>query len=352
MYQTMTSGDSKDRQRKRKKASMQDVADLAGVSRTTVSFVINRVEKGNIPAETQRRVWEAVKALQYRPNALARGLRAQKSNTIGFITDQVATTPYAGRVLQGAQDFAWQHEILLLTVNTDGNQHIKEAAVSTLLERQVDGIIYATMYHREVHPPSAISQVPVVLLDCFLADASLTSIVPDDYQGGLDAVEFLINKGHSQIGFVCDSNDVPAKRARMRGYRDALAHHNIPFNPDNVQYGISDPVGGEKAALALLDRQERPSAIFCYNDRMAMGAYDVARRLGLSIPDDLAIIGFDNHDVIAPYLNPSLTTMQLPHYEMGQLAVEELLSLMTQSESSHDPKQYKIPCPMVIRESV
>ncbi len=339
--------------KKPKKASMQDVANLAGVSRTTVSFVINKVTKGNIPEETQQRVWKAVEELNYRPNAIARGLRAQKTNTIGFITDEVATTPFAGQILQGAQDLAWQHEILLLTVNTGGNQEIKETAVSALLERQVDGIIYATMYHRQANPPQMIRSVPCVLLDCFVEDASIPSVVPDDYTGGFEATEYLINKGHTKIGFACDINDVPAKFQRMQGYKDALQKHHIPFRSNYVDYGISFPDGGIKAATTILNQADRPTALFCYNDRMAMGAYKVAQELNLSIPTDLAIIGYDNQEIIAPYLDPPLTTMQLPHYEMGKWAVQKIFQLVNQSDNQPLVNiQHKLPCPIVIRNSI
>ena len=138
---------------KKKRPSMKDVAQQAGVSRTTVSFVINKVPNANIPQETQDRVWTAVKELGYRPNALARGLRAQHTNTIGFISDVVATTPHANNMIQGAQDLAWEHENIYLLVNIGSSQEMKMTAVNVMLERQVDGIIYATMYHREVHPP-------------------------------------------------------------------------------------------------------------------------------------------------------------------------------------------------------
>ena len=164
----------------KKRPSMQDVATLAGVSRTTASFVINNVDGSGIPEETRRRVWDAVKQLGYRPNAIARGLRSAKTSTIGFISDEVATSPFAGEIIHGAQDRAWEDEMLLLLVNTGGNQAMKRVAVETLLQRQVEGIVYATMYHREVHPPEGVRQVPTVLLDCYVADASLPSVVPDE----------------------------------------------------------------------------------------------------------------------------------------------------------------------------
>ena len=187
---------------KNKRPSMQDVADMARVSRTTVSFILNRKpEADNIPQETQERVWAAVDALGYRPNAIARGLRSQRSGTIGFISDEVVTTPFAGRMIQGAQEFAWEHHYLLLLVNTGGNQAVKQAAVNTLLDRQVDGIIYATMYHRAVHPPKNLREVPAVLLDCFVEDRSLPSVVPDEVRGGFEATWHLLEQGHRRIGF-------------------------------------------------------------------------------------------------------------------------------------------------------
>ncbi len=163
------------RQPKRAKSnnpSMHDVARLAGVSQTTVSFVVNSVASANIPEETQARVWAAIKELGYRPNAMARSLRSQRSHTIGFLSDEIATTPDAGKIIQGAQDAAWAGDKMLLVINTGSHADIENAAVEMLLERQVEGIVYATMYHRPVTPPPALSQVPVVLLNCYVEDRS------------------------------------------------------------------------------------------------------------------------------------------------------------------------------------
>src|SRR5690242_4506625 len=167
-----------------KKPSMYDVARLAGVSQTAVSFVVNDVPDANIPQETKDRIWAAIKELGWRPNALARGLTLQRSHTVGFISDQIATTPHAGKTIQGAQDAAWASNKLLLIINTGRNSAIEHDAIELMLERQVDAIIYATMYHRPVTLPPNISQVPVVLLDCYAADRTLPSVVPDEVQGG------------------------------------------------------------------------------------------------------------------------------------------------------------------------
>lgn len=333
---------------------MKDVAQQAGVSRTTVSFVINKVPNANIPQETHDRVWAAVNELDYRPNTLARGLRAQRTHTIGFISDEVATTPYAGNMIQGAQDQAWANDNIILLVNTGNNQEMKAAAVNVMLDRQVDGIIYATMYHRQVHPPQEIHKVPAVLLDCFVTDSSLPSVVPDEIAGGQQATEYLLQKGHCRIGFISDAADVPARHGRLQGYKNALAARGFTFDPSLLIEGKSDPSGGYDAAMTIMKLPSPPTALFCYNDRMAMGVYDALRKLNLSIPDDVAVIGFDNQELIAAHLYPSLTTMQLPHYEMGKWAVSTLLQLINNSEGEQTtpPTQAILACPLVVRESV
>lgn len=336
---------------KLKRPSMKDVAELVGVSRTTVSFVLNRRPDSNIPQITQDKVWAAAEELGYRPNALARGLRNQHTQTIGFISDEVGTTPYAGQILQGAQDFAWQNDYLLFSVNTGRNDKLKEAAVDALLERLVDGIIYAAMYHREVTPPPAIREVPTVLLDCTVRDHSLPSVVPDEVTGGRDAVLHLLEKGHQRIGFVCEERNTAAKIGRLQGYKEALAQYNIPFDPTLIYAGASSKQsGGYDCTMSLMTLDNRPTAIFYFNDRMAMGGYDALRKLNLSIPDDVAVVGFDDQQIIAADLYPALTTMRLPHYEMGQWAVEHLLNLF-KSSGTDEPIQRQLPCPLIVRQS-
>lgn len=330
---------------------MKDVAELAGVSRTTVSFVLNKVPNSNIPQDTKEKVWAASNKLGYRPNALARGLRAQRTHTIGFISDVVATTPHATTMIQGAQDLAWEHGKLLLLINIGDSEDMKIAAVNMMLERRVEGIIYAAMYHREVHPPEIIKEVPTVLLDCYVQDRSLMSVVPDDELGAFTAVSTLIDSGHTRIGFVQNQDPVDAANLRFAGYQRALATYGIPYDP-NLVSAHSD-LHGYDGAMALLNRPDRPTALFCFNDRMAMGAYDAIRNLNLKIPDNVAVIGFDNQELIAPGLYPALTTMELPHYRMGCWAVEQLLRLIENPDATIEiSEKYKMECPLISRSSV
>lgn len=334
---------------KRKQPSMYDVARVAGVSQTTVSFVVNNVPDVNIPQETRERVLAAVRELGWRPNAMARALRMQSSHTIGLISDEIATSSHAGKIIQGAQDAAWTNAKMVLVINTGDNIDIERAATEMMLERQVEGLIFATMYHREVVVPSLFKQVPTVLLDCYTADRSLPSVVPDERQGGYTATRLLIERGHRRIGLLNEVGPLPAKFGRLAGYKQALADYGLPFDPGLVREGVVTAPEGYRCAHELLSLPARPTALFCYNDSMAMGAYDAARELGLGIPADLAIVGFDNLELIAAQLRPPLTTIELPHYQMGQWAVQFLFE--HGGASTLDPIQQMISCPLILRES-
>jgi LacI family transcriptional regulator len=342
------------RSQKTKRPSMSDVARLAGVSRTTVSFVLNNAPHANIPPETQERVRNAAAQIGYRPNAIARGLRSSQSQTIGFISDEIVTSPHAGQMIQGAQDAAWKEQKLLLLVNIDGNREMEHMAVDLMLERQVEGIIYATMYHHLVTIPEQIREVPTVLLDCFCQDRSLPSVVPDEVTGGQTATEALLKQDHRRIGFMNNEDPIPAAAGRFEGYKNALEAYNVPFDEALICTVSSDTQGGRQGCKQLMQLAEPPSAIFCFSDFMAMGAYQALRELHLSVPDDVAVVGFDNHELIAPTLVPPLTTMALPHYEMGQWAVEHLLKLIDFPESSEEesPIQHKFECTLIERESI
>lgn len=330
-------------------STMKDVAKRAGVSQATVSYVINNTVGENIPAETRERVLAAVRELGYRPNNAARNMRTQRSNLVGFVTDTIATTPFAGAVIKGAQDVCREHGKLLLLVDTEGDLEVENAAIETMLEHRVEGIIYATMYHREVAVPANLRETQAVLLDCFSADRSIASVVPDEVGGGRLATELLLSKGHRRIGFLNNSDPIPATRGRLAGYRQALAAHGVDFDPALVGENLSDSRGGYAAALQVMAQAQPPTALFCFNDRMAMGAYDALRKLNLAIPKDVAVIGFDNQEVISDALYPGLSTMQLPHYAMGQWALRYLLEA---GPAGAPPTQHVLECPFVARGSL
>ncbi len=337
-------------QPRKRPATMSDIAREAGVSRTTVSFVLNNhAFSANISTETRDRILEAAKKLAYRPNMAAKVLHTNQTHAIGFITDEIATTPFAVNIIKGAQDTALTYGKLLLIVNTGSNPLVKETAIEMLLERQVEGIVYAAMYHQEVVLPHNIHAGPAVLLDCFSADRSLPSIVPDEIQGGRSATEVLLKKGHRRIGFINDADPIPAAFGRLEGYKQALQAYNIPFDAQLVCSHTYEARGGYRGAMELMQVHQPPTAIFCFSDFIAMGVYDALHTLGLSIPSDVAVMGFDNHELIAAQLFPALSTMQLPHYDMGKWALTYLLQHTGEALA---PVQQTIACPYIERQSI
>jgi LacI family transcriptional regulator len=320
-----------------------------------VSRVLN--EHPSVNAETRARVLEVIEQLNYRPNFSARHMRTNSSNLVGFglITDEVITSPYAVDMIRGAQETLWQQGKVMLVVNAGYGTKMTEASLSALLERRVEGIIYATMFHRAVELPPQMSQVPVVLANCFAADRAYSSVVPDERAGGYAATSVLLRKGHRRIGFINlgappgSQPPLPAAVGRLEGYKQALVEYDVPYDDSLVVYTLQIEGPSHPLAQQLMQLPDPPTAIFCGNDRTAMSCYGALTALGLRIPDDVAVVGFDNQVDIAAGLYPPLTTAQLPHYEMGVWAVQHLMSV---NDASSPPIQHLIDCPLVERESV
>lgn len=331
-----------------KPPSMYDVARRAGVSQTTVSFVVNDVANANLPAETRERVWAAIKELGWRPNAMARGLSLRQSQTIGFISDEIATTSHAGKIIQGAQDAAWAHDKLLLVIDVNQDRRREQRAIEMMLERQVEGLIYATMYHHAVRLDPIETDIPIMLLDCFDNEGLYPAIIPDEVQGGRIATEALITRGHRRIGFINNSDPIPAAVGRLEGYRAALAAAGLPFDEHLVCAGPSSGTTGFHCTQELFLLPEPPTALFCFSDVIAMGAYDALKQRGLRIPDDVAVVGFDNLEVVAAHVYPPLSTVELPHYEMGRRAINGLLAA---EPGPRTVTRHLVPCRFIERSS-
>jgi len=328
---------------------MRDVARVAGVSQTTVSFVINDVPEVHIPQATRERVWAAVTRLGYRPNAIARGLRRDATDTIGFVSNDVAATPFAGRMIQGAQDAAWERGKLLLLVTTGGDPAVEARALAMLVDRRVDGIMYASMDQSVVEPGRQLRELPAVLLDAETVDGSLPSVVPDEESGAFAATSVMLDAGRSRIAFLNCADPTPAAARRLAGFRRALEERGLPFDGAFVRSCPAVNGSGYRAAWALLGEDEAPTGLLCFNSQIAIGAYQALADRKLDVPEDAAVVGFDDHELIAPCLRPGLSTVALPHYEMGRWAVEHLLEVIAGSTPG---VQHRMPCRYVARESV
>ncbi|HZJ48082.1 MAG TPA: LacI family DNA-binding transcriptional regulator [Acidimicrobiia bacterium] len=327
--------------------TMRDVAKAASVSVATVSHVVNDKPGARIGADTRRRVQEAVADLGYRPNALAKTLSQGTSRFIGLVADAIATTPFAGQIIHGAQDEAWKHGYVLLVANTDGNAEAENEAIAMMLEHQVHGILYSTWYHREIAVPEALHLTDAVLVNCFANGSGLPAVVPDEEQGGRSATEALLTVGHRRIAFINTTTPSPAQSGRRSGYRAALAAAGIEFDESLVFPAAPEQEGGYEATLSVLD--SKATAVFCHNDRVAMGLYDGLREHGIRIPDDIAVMGFDNQEIIAAHLRPPLSTVALPHYELGAAGVRVLLGIDSTSDAN---LQQRINCPPIQRQSI
>lgn len=334
--------------------TLKDVAQVAGVSSATASLVLNGRADGRVSSELASRVEAAAEQLNYRPNLVARSLRTQVSKTLGLISNDVATSPFAGAMLAGAKEVAWEQGWLLFLVNTNDDKEMEVAATNSLIQRNVDGLIYAAMYHQEIEAPAYFKGQKFVLLDCIDSKREYDSVVPQEYEGAVGAMEHLIQQGHSKIAHLTTIEKTIAGAERLRAYKDVLIKNNIEVHPEYiVQANGSNSIDGYHAMKSLLEQKNPPTAIFCYTDRIAMGAYEAIAEAGLSIPKDISVVGFDNQLNIADALRPGLTTVQLPHYEMGAWAVNRLLATIDPENSeSLEPQHVRIACPLVVRSSV
>ncbi|MDQ0867146.1 LacI family DNA-binding transcriptional regulator [Arthrobacter globiformis] len=332
------------------RVGIREVAKAAGVSVTTVSHALNDATSSRVKAETQQHVRDVARNLGYAPNRLASGLRNQRSQILGLVSDEITTTPFAGAMIRGAQDAAYERGYVVMVVNSGLDSELEHREITMLQQHQVDGVVYARMYHQKARLPTELAGLPTVLLDAVTEDGSISSVVPDEVGAAENAVDALIRAGHTRIGMINNEDDIPATHGRRTGFLNALRRHGLEHDPRHFVIGTAHTQGGREAALDLFGQPDRPTALFCFSDRVAMGAYQAAMALGLRIPEDVSIVGFDNLEIIADALWPGLTTVALPHYDMGRWAVDRILDDI---ENPGTPAvQTQLACPLIERGSV
>ncbi|MFJ5954556.1 LacI family DNA-binding transcriptional regulator [Paenarthrobacter sp. NPDC092416] len=344
-----------------RKATALDVAKRAGVSRSAVSLVLNGRGDGNVAKESQDRIRLAAQELNYSPNAIALSLRNQRSRVIGIVSDEVVVSPFDGNIIGGADDVARSRGFVTVVMDTERDAARDASAIETLLDRQVDGLMYVTVGLKPLSVPHGMLGVPSVLANCYddSPTPQLHHVIPDEVTGGREATEHLLALGHRDIALLAGAEDSPAAPLRVQGYRDALAAAGIPVRHDRVSFAGWDIDTGFRGAMKLLDGgspADRPTAIMCANDRLAIGVALAAARLGLSIPADLSVMGYDDEARIADTMVPALTTMALPLREIGRSAMTTLLDAIegtsTQPRTTAGPTlETMVPCRLVIRES-
>jgi LacI family transcriptional regulator len=330
--------------------TMIDVAAAAGVSQTTVSLVLNNSLGARLSTSTRQRVREAAHALGY---TLARHAPARVdrvgSTVIGFIADEISTDPWCALQLDAVREKAWEHGLTVTAGVSHGDADLEAALLEQILRQPLVGLIYATILTRHIRPLPQFHRTPTVLLNCFVPNHGLASVVPGELLGGYVATLHLIRAGHRRIAHVHGQSWTDPARDRIRGYRRALAEHDILHDPALVLPGNWEPPTGYRHTLALMDLPDPPTAIFLSNDMMAVGAYDALKERGLRIPEDVSVVGYDDRE-IAQFMRPALTTVVLPHFEMGLQAAEALIDGQLRPEGRQP--QIKVECPLVDRDSV
>jgi LacI family transcriptional regulator len=333
----------------RKSPTMIDIANDAKVSQTTVSLVLNKADGARLSAETRERVIRAAARLGYRPGRRGGAGAVARAPCIAFVCDEISTDPWTAIGFDGVREKAWERGYTVSIMATRGDQDMESAALSQLRQMQIAGLVYATINTRLIHAPHDLPDAPTVLLNCRVGDASLASVVPGEVGGGHAATDYLIRAGHRRIGYINGESSMEASRHRLKGYRQALATADLPFDPTLLRQGNWQPLSGYEATLDLMRSPSPPTAIFCGNDLMALGCYEALRELDLRVPEDVAVMGYDDRE-IARYIHPPLTTVLLPHFEMGVAAAELLFDLI--ENPSARPPQLKVECPIVERRSV
>jgi LacI family transcriptional regulator len=344
------------RKRVNKRVTMTDIARIAGCSQATVSFVLNKTPGIKLAAETRERVIEAARSLGYAAPNFAHldshdAYAPAVDGKIGFVVDQLATSPEAVVAIEGARQASWNAGNIILVAQTLNDPEMEPRTIRALREQGISALIYMAIFTREVTLPDYLYNldIPLVLLNCYTADYAFPAVVPSEIAGGQHSTRHLIQHGHRRIGIITGEPWMEAAKDRLRGYRRALATADIPFDAELVIEGDWSASAGYKATKTLLALKDRPTAIFCQNDRTAIGCYEALKEAGIRIPEDISVIGYDDEE-ISRHLHPQLTTSVLPHRAMGRWAIEQLDSYAPGSGTRYPIT--KLECPLVERLSV
>lgn len=349
--------DSTSRRRGRKRAgkrpTMTDVAKIAGVSQSSVSLVLNEMSGSRISVETRARVKDAAVKIGY----TLPGIRSEiptrlgpERDKIAFVVDEISTSPHPVVSFDGVRDFAFEKGLIVSAYVTRSNSILERRVLDDIAkDPTIVGVIYATIFTRRVPRPEIVEDLPVVLLNCYTDPRCYMSVVPGEVAGGATATAGLVQLGHRRIGFINGEPWMDASIDRLKGYRQTLSQAKIPFDPSLVRSGDWLPQRGYEACLDLMSLDDPPTAIFCGNDLMALGAIEAARELGLRVPEDLSIMGYDDQE-LARYTNPPLSTVLLPNYEMGQKAASLLVDIALNGRKMR-PVVAKVDGPLILRAS-
>ncbi|AEG15214.1 LacI family transcriptional regulator [Desulfofundulus sp. TPOSR] len=327
--------------------TIKDIARKAGVSYATVSRALNN--RPEVSEKTRREIQRLAAEMGYKPNAIARGLVTRETLTLGLVIPDI-TNPFFPEVARGVEEAASEAGYSVFLCNTNWDVDKERTYIELLEEKRVDGLILASVTEDEGYLAELLSRkTPVVLINRILDQVDTNYVAIDNVKGAQQAVEHLISLGHRRIAYVGGLEHVESTTERLHGYRLALAINNIPFEEELVRYGSFKKESGYENALSLLSLPEPPTAIFAANDILALGVIQAIKERGLKVPENVAVVGFDDIP-FAAYAEVNLTTVAQPKYTMGEMAAKILIDEIRKGPSP-EKKHIVLPPTLVIRAS-
>jgi LacI family transcriptional regulator, galactose operon repressor len=331
-----------------RKATAQDVADLAGVSRSAVSLVLNGRAQGHIARHKQQAIIEAARRLNYTPNAVALSLRSRRTRTIGVLI-WPGESGFSLPMLHATLESATAAGYLLIFMDTANDHDHQNRALATLHDHQVDALLVMAPDLISYSPVEVMSTIPTILVNCVDPNAGLTSIVADEHGAGCAAARVLIENGHISMGVISGPSDAMQSRQRLAGIEQtAEAAEYVQLS---IQTANRDINAGFAAARTLLLAQPRPTALICTHERLAVGAVLAAANLGVRIPTDLSLVSLDDGEHLAAQLVPRLATIERPDRAMAKQAVTMTLERF-EDETERSIQQLTFSCSPILRDSV
>jgi LacI family transcriptional regulator len=316
---------------------LEDIARETGFSIPTVSRVLSN---SNYPVSEPIReeILKVAKKMGYKPNMVARSLRTDRTETIGLIVDNIVS-PFTPLIIRGIQDYLKIHNYFSLIINADFDPEAETEAIHQLISRSIDGVIFVESHLRGTNPTLDLANKPYIFVHRLFSKTFNNSVVVDEHYGAQLAVEHLAKLGHRRIAFISGPQGWDAAANRLVGYKDILAKLGIHYDPTLVEEGNWEVQSGYPAAKKFIALPERPTAIFATNDLMALGAIYAIQEAGLRVPEDIAIVGYDDREITS-LSRPTITTVTLPCYEMGEKSAQLLLKRL---ENPGEPAEFEEP---------
>ena len=326
--------------------TLHELAKAAGCSVSTVSRALNN-SAHSVNEATRQRILALANELGYRPNMTARGLKMDRTFTIGLVVYNIAS-PFTPVLIRGIQEYLRQRDYFSIIISTDWDSDLESEAVHQLLSRSIDGVIFVETWRDESNKTLDLANKPYAYVYRLFDGEYPNSVIVDDVHGASLAVEHLAKLGHRRIAFINGPHGWAASKERLAGYQNVLTQYEIPPDPSMIEEGTWEVQSGYQAAKKFLEKTERPTAIFAANDLMALGAIYAIQDAGLNVPKDIAVVGYDDRE-IASISSPTITTVCPPSYEMGQLAAQLILDRLENQDEIKDP--IRVQSRLIIRES-